>query len=72
MISLPSIFASLSDEEAQACYDALAQWAENEACRDDLEEDEPLPPQVKTVQGVVARLEEEFVKLAVHDPGPQP
>lgn len=58
------MLASMSEAEAMAVYNALAQWADNE--RNGLEEtDEPDPKlsaQVGLVEGVVERLEAEIVK----------
>jgi hypothetical protein len=58
------MLASMSEAEAQAVYNALAQWADNE--RNGLEEtDEPDPKlsaQVALVEGVVERFEAEIVR----------
>jgi len=66
MDALSRILGSLKGAEASAVYNALAQWADNE--RNGLDEtDEPDPKHeaaVSLVEGVVARLEGEIVKLA--------
>lgn len=65
------ILAALSETEAEAVYNALAQWADNE--RNGLEEAAPETDQEKRthggqelavglVEGVVARLETELVR----------
>lgn len=45
-------FAKMTEEQAMAVYHALAQWADNERTRDDVEEDEPRP-QLDLVEAVV-------------------
>lgn len=69
--SMASVFACLTEEQARAVYDALAQWADNE--RNGLDEADPgtaqeqreharLSAQVALVEGVVADLEAELVR----------
>lgn len=72
-ISLVRVLSELSEEEARAIYEALSQWSDNE--RNGLEEDCPHTEserlqhdvrewEVSLVEGVVGKLDTEFVKLA--------
>lgn len=72
-VSLVRVLSELTEEEARAVYDAISQWADNE--RNGLEEDCPHTEperlahdvrkwEVSLVEGVVEKLDAEFVKLA--------
>lgn len=66
LTTLRRVFSNLSEREARALYEALAQWADNERCGFE-ETDEPtqeLYQRVALVEGVVERLEEHFAELA--------
>jgi hypothetical protein len=63
-ISLAKVLAGLNEEQARAVYEALAQWADNENSRDDVDDAETEAPNLKAVNDVVAKLETEFVKIA--------
>lgn len=63
-VTLAAVFAKLSPAEARACYDALAQWAENELTRDDLEDDVEPSEAAVAVGAVVERLDAAMAELA--------
>jgi len=64
-VSLARIFHAVSEEEARAIYDALAQWADNERCG--VDEDVPETKALVSVEGVVSRLEADLARLALTD-----
>jgi hypothetical protein len=49
------VFARLSETEARAVYEALAQWCENEATRYDVEDPYAETPELRAVERVVER-----------------
>jgi len=72
-VSLMQVLASLTEEEAQAAYHALAQWSDNERngldeegliTEDDRRDHEKRSKEVLLVEKIVDRLDEEFCKLA--------
>lgn len=55
-MSIQEVFAQMSPEEAEAAYQALAQWADNERSRDDLDDHDEVPS-LLAVEAVVERCE---------------
>lgn len=64
-VSLARVLACLSEAEARGVYEALAQWADNTRCGLDEDADRlPEETYLEVVEGVVEKLEAEFVRLA--------
>lgn len=60
------VFANMTPEQATAVYMAAAQWAENERCRDDVDESEvdTVSPHLVAVESVVDACNMQLAQLA--------